>query len=38
MVETGHAYSELRGVMIEGDVEITTNLDETVATRKAPSS
>lgn len=32
LVETGHAYSELRGVMIEGDVEITTNLDETVAT------
>ena len=35
LVETGHAYSELRGVMIEGDVEITTNLDETVATMMA---
>ena len=32
LVETGHAYSELRGVMIEGDAEITTDLDETVAT------
>ena len=32
LVETGHAYSELRGVMVEGDCEITTDLDETVAT------
>lgn len=32
LVETGHAYSELRGVMIEGDCELTTDLDETVAT------
>lgn len=32
LVETGQAYSELRGVMIEGDAEITTDLDETVAT------
>ena len=32
LVETGTAYSELRGVMIEGRAEIVTDLDETVAT------
>ncbi len=32
LVETGTAYSELRGVMIEGRAEITTDLEETVAT------
>lgn len=32
LVETGSAYSELRGVMLEGDAEITTDLDRTVAT------
>jgi PPOX class probable F420-dependent enzyme len=32
LVETGSAYSELRGVMIEGDAEITTDLERTVAT------
>jgi PPOX class probable F420-dependent enzyme len=32
LVETGSAYSELRGVMIEGDAMITHDLDETVAT------
>jgi PPOX class probable F420-dependent enzyme len=32
MVESGEKYSELRGVMIEGDAIITTDLDETVAT------
>jgi PPOX class probable F420-dependent enzyme len=32
LVETGSAYSELRGVMIEGDAVIETDLDETVAT------
>lgn len=32
LVETGSAYNELRGVMIEGDAEIETDLDETVAT------
>lgn len=32
LVETGTAYSELRGVMLEGDAKITTDLDETVAT------
>ena len=32
LVETGRAYSELRGVMIEGDAVITTDLDETVET------
>ena len=32
LVETGRAYSELRGVMIEGDAAITTDLDETVET------
>ncbi len=32
LVESGIAYSELRGVMIEGDAEITTDLEQTVAT------
>ena len=32
LVETGSAYNELRGVMIEGDAELTTDLDETVTT------
>ena len=32
LVETGTAYSELRGVMLEGDAEITTDLEQTVAT------
>ena len=32
LVETGHAYSELQGVMIEGDCELTADLDEIVAT------
>jgi PPOX class probable F420-dependent enzyme len=32
LVETGTAYSALRGVMLEGDAEITTDLEETVAT------
>ncbi len=32
LVETGTAYSELRGVMIEGEAEVTRDLDETVAT------
>ena len=32
LVETGRAYSELRGVMIEGDAIITNDLDETVET------
>ncbi len=32
LVETGTAYSELRGVMIEGRAELITDLDETVAT------
>ncbi|MBJ22562.1 MAG: hypothetical protein GY910_06875 [bacterium] len=32
LVETGTAYSELRGVMIEGEGEIKTDLEETVAT------
>lgn len=32
LVETGTAYSELQGVMIEGEATITTDLDETVAT------
>ncbi len=32
LVETGSAYSELRGVMLEGDAEITRDLDRTVAT------
>jgi len=32
LVETGHAYSELQGVMIEGQAEIANDLDLTVAT------
>ena len=32
LVETGTAYSELRGVMLEGDAQITTDLEQTVAT------
>jgi nitroimidazol reductase NimA-like FMN-containing flavoprotein (pyridoxamine 5'-phosphate oxidase superfamily) len=32
LIETGHAYSELRGLMMEGDAEIVTDLDETVQT------
>ena len=32
LVETGTAYSELRGVMIEGRAEIARDLEETVAT------
>ena len=32
LVETGTAYSELRGVMLEGEANITTDLDQTVAT------
>jgi PPOX class probable F420-dependent enzyme len=32
LVETGTAYSELRGVMLEGKAEITTDLERTVAT------
>ena len=32
LVETGTAYSELRGVMLEGDAKITTDLEQTVAT------
>ncbi len=32
LVESGTAYSELRGVMLEGDAEITTDLERTVAT------
>ena len=32
LVETGSAYSELRGVMIEGRAEITHDLERTVAT------
>ncbi len=32
LVETGTAYSELRGVMIEGEAEITMDLNETVTT------
>ena len=32
LVETGTAYSELRGVMLEGDAEITTDLEQTVVT------
>jgi PPOX class probable F420-dependent enzyme len=32
LVETGKAYSELRGVMIEGQAKITKDLDLTVAT------
>jgi PPOX class probable F420-dependent enzyme len=32
LVETGRAYDELRGVMIEGRAEISKDLDRTVAT------
>jgi PPOX class probable F420-dependent enzyme len=32
LVETGTAYSELCGVMLEGKAEITTDLEQTVAT------
>jgi nitroimidazol reductase NimA-like FMN-containing flavoprotein (pyridoxamine 5'-phosphate oxidase superfamily) len=32
LVETGTAYSELRGVMLEGISEIITDLEQTVAT------
>jgi PPOX class probable F420-dependent enzyme len=32
LVESGTAYSELRGVMIEGKARIETDLDRTVAT------
>lgn len=32
LVETGTAYSELRGVMIEGEARIETDLERTVAT------
>lgn len=32
LIETGQAYSELRGLMMEGDAEIVTDLDETVQT------
>jgi len=32
LVETGSAYDELRGVMIEGIATISTDLDETVKT------
>jgi nitroimidazol reductase NimA-like FMN-containing flavoprotein (pyridoxamine 5'-phosphate oxidase superfamily) len=32
LIETGTAYSELRGVMIEGTASISTNLDRIVAT------
>lgn len=32
LVETGTAYSELRGVMLEGNARITTDLEQTVAT------
>ena len=32
LVETGTAYSELRGVMIEGKARIETDLERTVAT------
>ena len=32
LVETGSAYSELKGVMIEGRASLTTDLDQTVAT------
>jgi PPOX class probable F420-dependent enzyme len=32
LVETGTAYSELRGVMLEGHAEIETDLERTVAT------
>ena len=32
LVETGSAYSELRGVMLEGNAEITSDLEQIVAT------
>jgi len=32
LIETGTAYRELRGVMLEGAAEITTDLEQTVAT------
>ena len=32
LIETGQAYSELRGLMMEGETEIVTDLDETVTT------
>ncbi len=32
LVETGTAYSELKGVMIEGHASLTTDLERTVAT------
>jgi PPOX class probable F420-dependent enzyme len=32
LVETGTAYSELKGVMIEGRADLTTDLEQTVAT------
>ena len=32
LVETGTAYSELKGVMIEGRAHLTNDLDQTVAT------
>lgn len=32
LVEAGMAYDELRGVMLEGDAEITSDLERTVAT------
>jgi nitroimidazol reductase NimA-like FMN-containing flavoprotein (pyridoxamine 5'-phosphate oxidase superfamily) len=32
LIETGQAYSELRGLMMEGKTEIVTDLDETVTT------
>ncbi|MEM9176953.1 MAG: pyridoxamine 5'-phosphate oxidase family protein [Myxococcota bacterium] len=32
LIETGHVYSELRGLMMEGELEILTDLDETVRT------
>lgn len=32
LVESGSKYSELQGVMIEGEASIVTDLDETVAT------
>jgi PPOX class probable F420-dependent enzyme len=32
LVETGRAYSELKGVMIEGRAQLTTDLEQTVAT------
>jgi PPOX class probable F420-dependent enzyme len=32
LVETGRAYRELKGVMIEGRAQLTTDLEQTVAT------